>query len=127
MLKTYKRSDVTNSQLRGGPSLQCDQAKASESGGDASVASPSAAFAPPVGRLPPLDDLSREVYCILGVPIDAIGMHAVLRQIEQAASTRTRFLLSTPNLNSLVISQSDKDYRESLILSDLCTADGVSI
>ena len=91
------------------------------------MASPSAAFVPSVGRLPPLDDLSRQVYCILGVPVDAIGMHAVLRRIKEAASARTRFLLSTPNLNSLVISQSDKDYRESLILSDLCTADGVSI
>ena len=73
------------------------------------------------------DDLSREVYCILGMPVDAIGMHAVLRRIESAAAGRTPFLISTANLNFLVNSQLDRDFRESLILSDLCTADGMPI
>jgi N-acetylglucosaminyldiphosphoundecaprenol N-acetyl-beta-D-mannosaminyltransferase len=73
------------------------------------------------------DDLSREVYCILGMPVDAIGMHAALCRIESAAAGRTPFLVSTPNLNFLVNSQLDRDFRESLILSDLCTADGMPI
>jgi N-acetylglucosaminyldiphosphoundecaprenol N-acetyl-beta-D-mannosaminyltransferase len=73
------------------------------------------------------DDLSREVYGILGMPVDAIRMHAVLRRIESAAAGRTPFLISTPNLNFLVNSQWDRDFRESLILSDLCTADGMPI
>src|SRR5262245_29076667 len=73
------------------------------------------------------DDFSREVYCILGMPIDAIGMHAVLRRCEAAAGGRTPFLISTANLNFLVKSQFDSDFRESLILSDLCTADGMPI
>jgi N-acetylglucosaminyldiphosphoundecaprenol N-acetyl-beta-D-mannosaminyltransferase len=75
----------------------------------------------------PPDDFSREVYCVLGVPIDAIGMHAVLRRVESAAAAKVPFLISTPNLNFLVISQSDSHFRESLILSDLCTADGMPI
>src|SRR5215510_779451 len=74
-----------------------------------------------------LDDLSREVYCILGVPVDAIGMHAVSRRIGSAFTAGTPFLISTPNLNSLVISQLDREFREALILSDLCTADGMPI
>jgi len=74
-----------------------------------------------------LDDLSREVYCILGIPVDAIEMPAVLRRIETAAASRVPFLISTPNLNFLVNSQSDSDFRESLFLSDLCPADGMSI
>ena len=75
------------------------------------------------------DELSREVYCVLGMPVDAIGMHAVLRRIESAAADagRTPFLISTANLNFLVNSQLDRDFWESLILSDLCTADGMSI
>ena len=73
------------------------------------------------------DDLSREVYCILGVPVDAIGMNAVLRRIGSAFTAGTPFLISTPNLNSLVISQLDREFREALILSDLCTADGMPI
>lgn len=77
------------------------------------------------GAMP--DDLSREVYCILGIPVDAIEMPAVLRRIEIAATSRAPFLISTPNLNFLVNSQSDSDFRESLLLSDLCPADGMSI
>jgi len=73
------------------------------------------------------DDLSREVYCMLGVPIDAIGMQGVLRRIEAAARRKTRFLISTPNLNWFVTSQSNGTFKESLILSDLCTADGMPI
>jgi len=73
------------------------------------------------------DDLARDVYCILGVPIDDIGMLAVLRRIEAAARRKTRFLISTPNLNIFVTSQSDRTFRESLVLSDLCTVDGAPI
>ena len=73
------------------------------------------------------DDLSREVYCFLGLPIDAIEMPSVLRRIELAAAGSAPFILSTPNLNYLVNSQLDPEFRESLLQSDLCIADGVSI
>jgi len=73
------------------------------------------------------DDLARDVYCVLGVPIDDIGMLAVLRRIQEAAHRKTRFLISTPNLNFFVTSQSNRSFRESLILSDLCTVDGMPI
>lgn len=74
-----------------------------------------------------VDDLSRDVYCVLGIPIDAIGMRGVLRRIRDAARRKTRLLISTPNLNFLVASQSDKGFRDSLILSDLCTVDGMPV
>jgi N-acetylglucosaminyldiphosphoundecaprenol N-acetyl-beta-D-mannosaminyltransferase len=73
------------------------------------------------------DDLSRNVYCVLGIPVDAIGMPEILSRIRAAASSRTRFLISTPNLNFLASSLSDSEFRESLLLSDLCPADGMSI
>jgi N-acetylglucosaminyldiphosphoundecaprenol N-acetyl-beta-D-mannosaminyltransferase len=73
------------------------------------------------------DDLSREVYCILGIPVDAIEMADVLLRIDRAVSSKTPFLISTPNLNFLVNSQSDPDFTESLLSSDLSTADGMSI
>ncbi|MGY3451453.1 WecB/TagA/CpsF family glycosyltransferase [Bradyrhizobium sp. USDA 4353] len=73
------------------------------------------------------DDLARDVYCVLGVPVDAIGMRGVLRRIRDAARRKTRLLISTPNLNFLVASQSDRSFRESLILSDLCTVDGMPV
>jgi N-acetylglucosaminyldiphosphoundecaprenol N-acetyl-beta-D-mannosaminyltransferase len=73
------------------------------------------------------DDLSREVYCILGMPVDAVEMLAVVHHIEAAATSKTPFFISTPNLNFLVNSQSNPEFRETLLLSDLCSADGISI
>ena len=59
------------------------------------------------------DDLSREVYCILGMPIDAIEMPAVMQSIEMAAANAMPFVISTPNINFLVNSQNDPEFRES--------------
>ena len=73
------------------------------------------------------DDLSRDVYCILGMPIDAIEMPAVVRSIEVAAANAAPFVISTPNLNFLVQSLVDTKFRESLLLSDLCPTDGIPI
>lgn len=76
----------------------------------------------------PSDDLSREVYCVLGMPVDAVDMAEILRRIEAASSGGAApFLLSTPNLNFLATSRTDPEFRESLLLSDLCTADGMPI
>jgi N-acetylglucosaminyldiphosphoundecaprenol N-acetyl-beta-D-mannosaminyltransferase len=73
------------------------------------------------------DDLSREVYCILGMPIDAIEMPAVMQSIEMAAANAAPFVISTPNVNFLVNTQNDPEFRESLLLSDLSPADGMPI
>jgi len=73
------------------------------------------------------DDLTREVYGVLGIPVDLIDMAAVLRKIEVAAAGKSPFLLSTPNLNFLVTSRLDPEFRESLLISDLCPADGIPI
>jgi N-acetylglucosaminyldiphosphoundecaprenol N-acetyl-beta-D-mannosaminyltransferase len=73
------------------------------------------------------DDLSRDVYCVLGMPIDVGAMPSVLRNIETAAAKRMSFFISTPNLNSLVTMQTDPDFREVLFQSDLCPPDGMPI
>jgi len=73
------------------------------------------------------DDLSREVYCILGMPIDAIDLPSVLARLNLAAAARSMLFLSTPNLNYLVHCHSDVEFRDSLLLSNLCPADGAPI
>ncbi len=73
------------------------------------------------------DNLAREVYCILGLPIDTIDMPTVVRRIQAAASSQIPYVISTPNLNFLVSSQNDDEFRESLLLSDLCPPDGMPI
>ena len=73
------------------------------------------------------DDLSRQVYCILGLAIDALEIPEAVSRIEAAAEGTAPFLISTANVNFLVSSQCDPQFRESLLLSDLCTADGMPL
>jgi len=73
------------------------------------------------------EQLRREVYGLLWVPIDVADMATVLLQIGRAVSNPSPFLISTVNLNFLISSQTDSEFRESLLLSNLCTADGMPI
>ena len=73
------------------------------------------------------DDLSREVFGVLGLPLDVIDVEGLLGKIDAAVSNRTPFLLSTPNVNFLMMSQSDEGFRESMLMSDLCPVDGMPL
>ncbi len=73
------------------------------------------------------DDLAREVYCVLGIPIDVVDMAEALRRIDVAAATSVPYLISTPNLNFLISSRYDAEFRESVVQSDLCPPDGMPI
>jgi N-acetylglucosaminyldiphosphoundecaprenol N-acetyl-beta-D-mannosaminyltransferase len=73
------------------------------------------------------DNLLRRVYCVLGMPIDVVGMSSVLLEIETAASYKRPLFIFTANLNFLANSQSDPDFRESLLQNDLCPVDGIPI
>ena len=75
----------------------------------------------------PVNDLERDAYCVLGMPIDAIDMPSILRRIDVAAASHAPFFISTPNLNFLVNSRSDPEFRDSVLNSDLCPADGMPI
>lgn len=74
-----------------------------------------------------VDDLNRKVYCVLGLPIDAIDMSAVVGDIQSAAIRRAPFVLSTPNLNFLVRARTDARFRELVLASDLCPPDGMPL
>jgi hypothetical protein len=73
------------------------------------------------------DDLARQIYCILGLPIDAVEMMDVLQRIEGAAASTTPFLISTVNVNFLAISQTDTAFKDSILRSDLCIVDGMPV
>ena len=77
--------------------------------------------------IPSQSNLARTVYCVLGIPIDAIDLTTVVHRIEAAAAERAVLLISTPNLNFLVSSLSDREFRELLLASDLCPPDGMPI
>jgi N-acetylglucosaminyldiphosphoundecaprenol N-acetyl-beta-D-mannosaminyltransferase len=73
------------------------------------------------------DDLSRDVYCVLGIAIDATEISQVLRNIFTASRRSKPYVMSTPNLNFLITSLTDNEFRESLLHSDLCLPDGMPI
>jgi N-acetylglucosaminyldiphosphoundecaprenol N-acetyl-beta-D-mannosaminyltransferase len=73
------------------------------------------------------DDLSRNVYGLLGLSLDAIEFSTLLQSVETAAGNASPFLISTPNVNFMVTSQRQSEFRESILLSDLCLADGMPL
>lgn len=72
-------------------------------------------------------DFYRDVYCILGLPFDAVSLDEAVDKVRVAAKSKTRLFLSTPNLNFLIASQTDAAFRNSVIHSDLSVADGMPI
>lgn len=73
------------------------------------------------------DDLARPVYGLLGVPVDAINFSTLMHAVDTATRRPIPFLVSTPNVNFLVKSLSNAGFRESILTSDLCLADGMPL
>jgi N-acetylglucosaminyldiphosphoundecaprenol N-acetyl-beta-D-mannosaminyltransferase len=73
------------------------------------------------------DDLARDIYIVLGAPIDCTDMTTIMQRIDAAAQHNTPFFISTVNINFLVASQTDPDFKESLYRSDICTVDGMPV
>ncbi len=73
------------------------------------------------------DDFDRDVWSVLGVPIDiATGPQAV-QAIETAARDGVRLSFVTPNVNFLVRALKDGDARRQLINADLSLVDGAPL
>lgn len=72
-------------------------------------------------------DFNRDVYCLLGLPFDAVSMSQAVDRVRRAASSRQRCFLSTPNLSFVVGCLSDREFRDSVINSDLSVADGMPL
>ena len=72
-------------------------------------------------------DFSRNVWCLLGLPFDAIDLEQTAVEVLSAANGQKSCFLSTPNLNFLCAAQTDSSFRESVINSDLSIADGFPI
>ena len=74
-----------------------------------------------------IPDFDREVYCIFGLPFDAIGVESATRALRDAALNRKPCFLSTPNLNFVIAAQTDPAFRDSVLHSDLNVADGMPL
>ena len=58
---------------------------------------------------------------------NSIDMATVLQTIRSAGNHTAPYFISTVNLNYLVTSRADSEFKDALLLSDLCTADGMPI
>jgi N-acetylglucosaminyldiphosphoundecaprenol N-acetyl-beta-D-mannosaminyltransferase len=74
-----------------------------------------------------MDDFERDVYCIGGLPFDAVDLSKTMGRLRDAKHNKTACFLTTPNLNFLALSQDDADFRNSVIHSDIVIADGTPI
>ena len=73
------------------------------------------------------DDLARDVYGLLGISLDAMNFPDLLHSVEEAVAHASPFLISTPNVNFLINSQENSEFRESILQSDMCLADGMPL
>ena len=69
----------------------------------------------------------RRVYCLLGLPFDAVDAGGALRRVRVAVARREPCFLSTPNVNWVVACRSDAPFRESVLASHLVVADGMPL
>ncbi len=74
-----------------------------------------------------MDDFDRNIHCLLGLPFDALNLATAEQRIRTAVTNRLPCFLSTPNLNFLIACQTDAEFRESVINSDLNIADGMPL
>lgn len=90
---------------------------------DASRPVPAAAIARPFGG----DDFDRDVWCVLGLPIDLMTAPEAVQAIEIAARDSRPLSFVTPNVNFLVRAFRDPEARRQIIDTDLSLVDGAPL
>ena len=72
-------------------------------------------------------DFTRRVFCVLGLPFDAVSTGQTVEMLLARAREGQRCFFSTPNLNFLITSQQDPAFRDSVMRSSLSLADGMPV
>ena len=73
------------------------------------------------------DDFARDVWSVLGVPIDRVTLDGAADRVETCALERRRLSFVTPNVNWLVRALRDPVARAQVIDADLSLADGAPV
>jgi N-acetylglucosaminyldiphosphoundecaprenol N-acetyl-beta-D-mannosaminyltransferase len=71
--------------------------------------------------------MPRRVFCLVGLPFDALSMEETERLIRQGAASRQTRILSTPNLNWVATASRDRAFRDSVLASDCSVVDGMPL
>ncbi len=72
-------------------------------------------------------DFTRRVYCLLGLPFDAIDLAGAVDHLRAAARNQTRCFVSTPNVNFLATASQDAEFRDAVLRSDLSLIDSMPL
>ena len=70
---------------------------------------------------------SRNVWNIAGLPFDVITLDQSVAHVQQAIKNKSHLFFSTPNLNFLIAIQSDNQFFQSVVDSNLSVADGMPL
>lgn len=70
---------------------------------------------------------SRVVWNILGLPFDVLNLESSVEQIQASMLESQLCFFSTPNLNFVIATQTDTDFFQSVVDSDLSVADGMPL
>ena len=73
------------------------------------------------------DDFDRNVWCVLGLPVDIVDIDGAMSQIDGAVRDRGRLSFVTPNVNWLVRALSDPQARREIVDADLSLIDGAPL
>lgn len=73
------------------------------------------------------DDFDRDVWCLMGLPIDIADIDRTVGMIEDSARSGKRLSFITPNVNFLVRASKDKKARAELLNADLSVIDGAPL
>lgn len=69
----------------------------------------------------------RDVWAIMGMPLDNVSLEEAAQRVEHAVETRDRLSFVTPNVNWFVRALKDDDAMRQVINADLSLADGAPI
>ena len=72
-------------------------------------------------------DFRRPVVSILGLPFDAVTLADAVVRVREAAFSKRRCVVSTPNVNFVVAAHIDPEFRSSVLRSDLNLVDGMPL
>lgn len=74
-----------------------------------------------------VDDFDRNVWCVLGLPIDVTDVDGAIAEIDQAVRDNKKLSFVTPNVNWLVRSFRDPGARREMLDADLSLVDGAPL
>lgn len=81
------------------------------------------------GAVAPLrrDDFDRDVWCLMGLAVDAADINRAIAEIDEAVRTRRQLSFVTPNVNFLARASKDAGARNDILNADLSLADGAPL